>query len=90
MTDHEEYVKLGWDIIKYKYYYYELAKPLIEDYDYDMIERRYCELADKLGLPKSASEMVGFDRERPSCQLVMSKCGGSNSSKPKRKKKKTL
>jgi NAD-dependent DNA ligase len=50
--------------------YYVLDAPILSDYDYDMLEKEYEALVVKLGLPNSASEMVGFDETRPSCRLI--------------------
>ncbi len=71
--DLERFISLSWQILEHKYRYYILAKPVIGDYEYDMLEKEYEALADKLGLPKSASDMVDFDMNRPSCQRVMEK-----------------
>lgn len=84
MTKLERFHKLSWEILEHKCRYYILDHPKIEDYAYDMLEKEYDALADELGLPKSASDMVGFKTDRPSCQRVMEKIVKS---KPKKSKK---
>ncbi len=78
MTKREEMVKLSWDILKYKYHYYEKSKPLITDYQYDMIEKKYEALCEELGQPPTACDMVGFDWNRRCCQMVACKEEGFN------------
>ncbi len=84
-SDLARFIKLGWEILEHKCKYYILNKPTVTDYEYDIIEKEYDALADKLGLDKSASDMVDFDTKRPACQSVMRKLGVSG--KRKRKKK---
>lgn len=67
------FVKLGWEILEHKCRYYILDEPVIRDYDYDMLEKEYESLALELGLEPSATNMVGFDDTRPSCQRVLNK-----------------
>lgn len=38
-----------------------------------MLEKEYEALAEELGLPSSASDMIGFKQDRPCCMLVASK-----------------
>lgn len=80
------YVKLGWELLEHKCRYYIMSNPIIEDYDYDMLEKEYEALAEELGLPKSATDMVDFDTSRPSCQRVMQKLVKSGVKKPRTKK----
>ncbi len=35
---------------KCRYFYYELHESLMSDYDYDMLEKQYTEVCDRLGL----------------------------------------
>lgn len=69
----QKMVKLSWDILKYKYHYYVNDKPIISDYDYDMIEKEYEALCKEFDVPPSATDMVGFNWNRRACQLVASK-----------------
>lgn len=80
----KEYIKLGWTLLEHKYRYYVKNNPVISDYEYDMLEKKYDALAEELGLPKSASDMVDFNTSRHSCQLVMDKLDD------KRKKRRAL
>lgn len=73
MNKAARFVELSWLILEHKYRYYMLSKPIIQDYEYDMLEKEYDGLADEIGLPKSASDMVGFKEDRPCCQKVMEK-----------------
>jgi hypothetical protein len=80
----EEFVKLGWWLLEQKAIYYlgfgdgdvhpSWAMHYgVEDAEYDKKERRYEALAFRLGLDPTVSNMVGFDKKRPCCQLVLSK-----------------
>jgi NAD-dependent DNA ligase len=69
----ERFIELGWQILEHKYRYYILQKPIIQDYDYDLLEKEYDSLADQLDRPKSATDMVGFNEDRPDCQRVAEK-----------------
>lgn len=71
--EQNEFIRLGWIILEHKCRYYVFDKPIVTDYEYDLIEKKYDSLADKLGLEKSASDMVGFDLKRHSCQNVLKK-----------------
>lgn len=73
--DLERFISLSWQILEHKYRYYILVNSTISDHEYDILEKEYDALADKLGLPKSASDMVDFDMNRPSCQRVAEKLG---------------
>lgn len=74
----KRFIQLSWKIIEYKMAYYRpdlvhkdhMNKLTVSDVEYDSLENEYKNLADKLGLPASAHEMVGFDLERPCCNLV--------------------
>lgn len=77
MTEAEkrkEAITLGWRILESKYIYYCLGgeHPLaINDAEYDRMERKYQALCKELNMEPSASNMVGFSKSKPSCQLVM-------------------
>lgn len=68
---------LGWLLLEHKFRYYILQKPIISDYEFDKIETSYRSLAKKLGLPPTASDMVGFDMTRPSAQRAAMKVLGA-------------
>ena len=73
--------ELSWWLIEQKFLYYCSgdAHPSWEkfyaatDAEYDEKEQRYRDLCDMLGTGPYTYEMVGFDKSRPSCQLVMKK-----------------
>lgn len=74
----KRFVELSWKIIESKMVYYRpdlvhkdhIAKLTISDAEYDRLENEYKRLANKLNLPASAHEMVGFDLDRPCCRMV--------------------
>jgi hypothetical protein len=75
----EEITALAWKILEYKciYYHFNGAHPdAIPDYDYDILEKRYDKLCADNGIDPTASDMIDFDSERPSCQLVICKLSG--------------
>lgn len=76
LTKLKRFRKLGWEILEHKARYYVLSSPSIGDYEYDMLEKEYETLAVELSLPPSASSMVDFDWNRPSCQRVLDKVRG--------------
>lgn len=73
ISDAQRFLELGWQILEHKCRYYILLNQVVSDFEYDQLEREYDSLADKLGLPKSASDMVDFDLNRPSCKRVHEK-----------------
>ena len=73
LTPNERFIQLSWQLLEHKCRYYILDNPLIQDYEYDILEKEYDALADKLGQPKSVSDMVGFNEKRHSCRQVIEK-----------------
>ncbi len=73
MAAAERFIQLGWIILEHKARYYHLNTSTISDFEYDTIEKEYDALAQMLGLPPTASDMVGFDANRPSCQRALHK-----------------
>jgi len=67
--ENNRYIELSWKLLEYKCRYYMWGNS-IPDAEYDALEAEYIKLADQLELPKSASNMVGFSLDRPSCRLV--------------------
>lgn len=65
--------QMAWDILTAKYCYYVLDDPVMEDEEFDKLELEYRDWCDILGMSPSAADMVGFDLNRPSCQLVKRK-----------------
>lgn len=68
-----EIVKLSWEILRAKYWYYIMDEPIMSDLDYDALEKRYDALCKEAGVSPKASDMVGFDTSRPACWAVMAK-----------------
>lgn len=83
----QRFIKLSWEILEHKCRYYIMDKPIIQDYEYDAIEKEYDALAKELGAEPTASDMVGFNLDRPSCQSVMRKLGVLKIKKAKKKRK---
>ena len=75
-TDNERFVELGWLLHEHKCRYYYLKRAIIADEEYDKLEEEYKALAAKLGLNPYVSEMVGFDPDRASSQMVLHKLTG--------------
>jgi hypothetical protein len=75
--DRQRFIKLGWQLIEHKFRYYILAKPTIPDAEFDSLEAKYRSLAEQLGEEPSASDMVDFDWNRPSCMNVALKVLGA-------------
>lgn len=74
MSDLEKFKALSWLILECKYCYYCAPQyKHISDVEYDRLESEYKQLALSLDLNPTASSMVGFDTERPSCKLVKSR-----------------
>lgn len=69
-TKKQRFNTLSWIILRAKYEYYILNDSHLTDDQYDALEREYDSLAKELNLEPTASNMVGFDMQRPSCQLV--------------------
>lgn len=72
----KRFIKLGWQLIEHKFRYYQLDEAIIEDHEYDKLEREYDGLAHELELEPTASDMVGFDMTRPSCSAAADKILG--------------
>lgn len=76
--DEKRFIKLGWEILQYKFNYYVLDAPTLEDHEYDQLEREYDALAKLLGVEPTAADMVGFKQTRPACALVADKLQARN------------
>ena len=48
VVSQDEFEKLGKELLKHKYLYYVKSAPIISDYDYDMMERKYTKMAKEL------------------------------------------
>jgi NAD-dependent DNA ligase len=76
MNSKQQFIELGWVLLEHKCRYYYFNSPIIQDYEYDMLEREYEQLARDLGEEPTATNMVDFDEKRPSCQAVLLKLRG--------------
>ncbi len=68
MTEEEKlqyYQDLGNRLQEHRYRYYGLDDPVIEDYEYDHIERVYKEVSRNLSLKDVAIDMVDWDVTKP-------------------------
>ena len=45
----KEFIELQKELLKHKYFYYNLNSPTITDYEYDMLELESFKMAKKLG-----------------------------------------
>jgi NAD-dependent DNA ligase len=70
------FAQKSWEILEHRCRYYVFNAPTIDDVAYDALEQEYNALADRLGRARYASEMVGFDLQRPSCWSVYVKLKG--------------
>lgn len=68
--EEKQFIKLGWQLLEHKYRYYVLDQPIIQDHEYDQLEREYDRLAKLLNLPPTAADTVGFKRHTPVGFLV--------------------
>lgn len=79
-----EFIALSWWILEQKALYYRghgdcgihpswMEHHAVPDHIYDRKEKRYESLALILECEPTASEMVGFNENRPCCQLVLAK-----------------
>jgi len=48
-------------------------KPIMDDFSYDQMEKQYEALCRQAGVEPTASNMVGFDVNRPACKLIIAK-----------------
>lgn len=77
----QKFINLSWQMLEHKYRYYVQNKPVLSDFEFDALEARYRDLAEKLQLPPTASDMVDFDWSRPACQRAAFKVHALNPDK---------
>lgn len=81
-----EFEKLGKEILKHKYLYYIKCRPIISDYDYDMLERKYVLMAQDIAKEpnihliadwneKEAGTIVDFPDTHPWAAEIQKACG---------------
>ena len=58
---HNDFEKLGKELLKHKYLYYVKASPTISDYDYDMLELKYTKMAKQLKIRPEVSLISDWD-----------------------------
>lgn len=80
--EEKDFIRKGWRLLEHRFRYYKMDDPSVSDGEYDRLEREYLALANKLGLPASACDMVDYDMRRPSCQLVADRVQGRDPPKP--------
>lgn len=64
------HAQASWFILDCKYLYYVRDASPVPDKTYDQIEKLYEALCVHFGEPPTATDMVGFSYDRPSCALV--------------------
>lgn len=74
----KQFIRLGWRLMEAKFLYYKMDAPILQDHEYDLLEREYDALAKELNLPPTASDMVGFNAGRASGALVADKLTDRN------------
>lgn len=88
----QEWIKIGWKLLECKYLYYRSVnkESPLSDSEYDKLEIQYLEGCRKFKKPNTivhkkysgfedveGDGMMEFDITRPSCRLVVVKCGGT-------------
>lgn len=86
----KRFVKLSWDILRYKVLYYYFYRSEISDDEYDILEQEYLKLCIKLNKENTlvhkvypnisgykGNGMMEIDLTRPSVQLVINKIKGT-------------
>lgn len=62
----EEFEALTLDLLKHKFRYYQMNRPTISDYQYDMMESRWLKMGVQLGVDMDNYEFwVDFDERHP-------------------------
>lgn len=64
---------LGERVLDHRYRYYVLDNPVLEDWEYDKLERLYKLVSKTLGLPDVSADMVGFDLSRKDARAAKSR-----------------
>lgn len=59
--------EIGQRILEHRYRYYVQDHPVLDDQEYDWLERYYELMATTLGVHNADSDMVGFDAAKPRC-----------------------
>ena len=86
----QEFEKFGREILKHKYLYYIKNEPIISDYDYDMMERKYTDMARDIKIRPEVSmisdwahldwlhiaTIVGFPEEHPWAKDIIKEVDG--------------
>lgn len=73
----EKFLKLERELLEHKYRYYVLFNTTISDYDYDMLERKWFQMGEDLGINMDTylEHWVGFSENHPMAKEVMEKLG---------------
>lgn len=69
---------VGHRLLEHRYRYYILDAPILADWVYDYIERYYECVAQDMGLPAIASNMVDFDLSRVDAQEAKARVDKGN------------
>lgn len=72
-ADKLRHIKISWELLEHKFRYYMLSAPILQDYEYDLLEKEYESLCVKLHIDNTVSNMVDYDMSRPCCMLVAEK-----------------
>jgi hypothetical protein len=60
--------QIGSRLLEHRYRYYVLDEPVVQDSEYDHLERYYKRLATELNLPDTTADMVDYDLSRLDAQ----------------------
>lgn len=63
----EHHIQVGKRLLQQRYRYYYLDNPVLNDFEYDVLERYYEALSAYLGLEPINKNLVGFDENEPNC-----------------------
>lgn len=65
--DLKEFEKLGKLILKHKYLYHIRCEPVISDSEFDDLERKYVEMAEKIDMEPKVHIMEDWDQKLAGC-----------------------
>ena len=77
LRTHEDLIykveELSLSLLEHKYRYHQLDRPIISDYEYDMLEREYEKACDELGVHPAMLDAVGWPENHPNARYVIDK-----------------
>jgi len=64
MSDFQDVNRMGWELLIHKYLYYVIHQPILEDWEFDILEKEW-------ELKSGRESEVGFPLNKPSAQLII-------------------